>query len=301
MKIVKIKGGLGNQLFQYAFGKSIAKHSSVDVVFDLSWFNKERSYDHDIFYLKYFNTDIKTAGKFDIYSTSPMSKVGKHVLGYLYYKNPSLLQKYFNLYRDIKPERTTKDTDFLWFTYTPKVYDVGRKAYFDGYWQAAQYVDDVSETLKKDLAIKEPPVGKDKKHLEDIKNSNSISVHFRQKSYPLSMDYYRKAINKIDSLVDNPHYYIFADDMSQVKRELFTNQNATYMEHNQAENAHGDLRLMSNCEHNIIANSTFSWWGAWLNRNKNKRVISPNIWWERKTDEIDILPASWETLPARET
>jgi hypothetical protein len=295
-------GGLGNQLFQYAFGKSIAKESDKEVAYDLSWFDSGAEYDHDHLYLDYFQTDYEVADESDVNSIFPLGGRGRQLAKRLYKKSPLAVQTVFNYYRDIDQDQTDIfNTGPFKFRYSPKVYQTGNIAYFDGYWQANQYVDSVAERLGEELTFQEPSTDEDRRILSQITQSDSVSIHLRRGDYTannmtLSLDYYTEAIEKIQSQIEKPSFYIFSDDVEWVENELEIDRDTTYVNHNNAETCYEDLRLMSECDHNIIANSTFSWWGAWLNQNEDKTVIAPQIWLGRQTGEVDILPRSWETI-----
>lgn len=302
MNIVRIMGGLGNQLFQYAFGKSIAKESNKEVAYDLSWFDLGADYDHDNLYLDYFETNYRVADESEVNSIFPLGRRGKRLAERYYKKSPLAAQTVFNYYRDIDPNTGyVQNAGPFKFRYSPKVYQTGNTAYFDGYWQVKQYVDSVSELLRDELVFQEPSTDEDRKVLSQINQSDSVSIHLRRGDYTannmtIPLDYYAEAIEKIQSRIEKPSFYVFSDDIEWVENELEINSDTTYVDHNNAETCYEDLRLMSECDHNIIANSTFSWWGAWLNQTENKTVIAPQIWLGRQTDEVDLLPESWETI-----
>jgi hypothetical protein len=144
----------------------------------------------------------------------------------------------------------------------------------------------------------------------EIKNSNSISIHIRRGDYVsnqhtndihglCSLDYFYKSVQYMNSKIYNPIYFIFSDDMDWVKKNFNTeNLKYKFIETNMNQN-HLDLILMSYCKHNIISNSSFSWWGAWLNININKIVIAPKIWFaNKKMNNLisDLIPNNWITL-----
>ncbi|RYE17794.1 MAG: alpha-1,2-fucosyltransferase, partial [Sphingobacteriaceae bacterium] len=141
------------------------------------------------------------------------------------------------------------------------------------------------------------------KLLTRIQNTDSVSIHIRRGDYlssaihlPTSLSYYEKAIAVINSKVTKPDFFIFSDDIEWCKSQLNI-QNATYINHNIGKQSFIDMQLMSNCKHNIIANSSFSWWGAWLNKNERKITISPEIWLEKINIRAEnIVPDSYIKL-----
>lgn len=303
MKIVNLKGGLGNQFFQYAFGKSLEKKTDSIVKYDTTWFEAGADYDHDILYLDFFETEYEVANKNEIEGLYPLGELGKNVAKRLYYKSPFISQKLFGHFKEIDNDKNSllKSGPYK-FEYCPKVYSTNRYSYFDGYWQASQYVDSVSDLLAKEIRLTEPLSEQSKMIKDELEGSNSVSIHIRRGDYTksnnaLPLDYYNKSVEEINSLTEDPKYYIFSDDIDWVRNELEIKGHCTYVDHNGVETAYEDLILMSSCEHNIIANSTFSWWGAWLNQNSDAIVLSPDAWLGYgNTDELDILPKTWETV-----
>lgn len=183
-----------------------------------------------------------------------------------------------------------------------------RRLYLVGRWQTYTIVDEVAEELRAELTLKEPPRGKNLEVLEQIKQcSNPVSLHIRRgdclvastNRVDLGLDYYLKAITIIKQRLDNPTFFVFSDDIPFTKKYLPQDVAMVFVEHNDDFNAHEDLRLMSSCYHHIVANSTFSWWGAWLNPRSDKICIAPRHWY--RTEDIcssGLLPQSWIVVDA---
>jgi len=142
---------------------------------------------------------------------------------------------------------------------------------------------------------------------DEIGKTNSISIHIRRADYLdkntnekhgcCSMDYYRQAINYMSKMVEKPTFFIFSDDIEFSKHALKSPFQVRFVDHNGPEKNYEDLILMSNCSHNIIANSTFSWWAAWLNRNPDKIVIAPSRWFtDSRLNSNNIIPDKWLKL-----
>jgi len=176
--------------------------------------------------------------------------------------------------------------------------------YLSGYWQSEKYFDDVSGIIREEFQLKNEPAGLNLELVRAMRGSQAVSLHVRRGDYvsnPIaasyhgvcSLEYYRTAIKLIEEKVANPKFYVFSDDIPWCKENLRFPQPATYVDHNSDE-PFEDLRLMSFCKHFIIANSSFSWWGAWLSRNQEKIVLAPKKWFlTREKDDRDQVPANW--------
>lgn len=177
--------------------------------------------------------------------------------------------------------------------------------YLMGYWQSEKYFQGVAPTIRADFAFRSPLAGRNEALANDILGLNAVSLHVRRGDYVndrttaathgvCSLDYYRKAIQYMEDRVDNPVVFVFSDDMPWVRQHLALPLPVRYVEHN--ERAYDDMHLMSLCKHHVIANSSFSWWGAWLNPAPRKIVVAPRQWFavDRRTE--DLLPASWVAL-----
>jgi hypothetical protein len=175
--------------------------------------------------------------------------------------------------------------------------------YMEGYWENHHMVEQVAEELRVDLTFREPAQGKNREVLEQIARCrNPVSLHVRrgdttlavEGKVVLSMEYYSRNIALIKERLADPTFFVFSDDIPFVKQNLPRNAGMVFVEHNDDFAAHEDLRLMSSCHHHIIANSTFSWWGAWLNPRPDKIVIAPRHWFFRKDNYYPgLFPHDW--------
>ncbi len=159
--------------------------------------------------------------------------------------------------------------------------------------------------IRKDLVLKVPPAGRNAEMLREIQACEAVAVHIRRGDYvsnPVTaavhgacgMDYYREGLSRLDQVVTRPHLYVFSDDIPWVRENLKTSHPVTYVDHNSADEPCEDLRLMSACKHFVIANSSFSWWGAWLSAFPGKRVVAPKRWFATDSkDSRDQVPDSW--------
>ena len=184
-----------------------------------------------------------------------------------------------------------------------------RYVYLWGLFQNEKYFKKYRKEILKAFRFKENMSDKNKQLVKSIQNSNSVAVHIRRGDYlaknsaqhVLSPHYYKLAIEYMTKRVKNPHFYVFSDDIKWAKKNITFQHPHTFVEHNTGDFSYNDMRLMSLCKHNIIANSTFSWWGAWLNENPDKIVIAPDIWLKKDTNFINnIVPQNWIRLPGKQ-
>lgn len=193
------------------------------------------------------------------------------------------------------------------FQYYPDVFAKPEKnQYFSGAFQSYRYFEDCRLQLLKDFAFDESKLSEQTRQTaQRTKACNSISIHVRRGDYmaPLwyenlgsicSTDYYRRAIAEMERHVEEPRYFVFSDDIDYVRNNLDL-PHAEYVNFNHATDSWQDMYLMSQCRHHIIANSSFSWWGAWLDKSDEKVVIAPNKWWA-SLDHDDVVPPAWIRL-----
>lgn len=286
MVIIRISGGLGNQLYQYALYRkfqSIGKEAKMS----LSYFS-----DANIIKAvpghsrKYLLSDIfsnvkeefsceKQDSKFSIYATNS-------ILRFLARKG--FVPNY--VLEDVQNEKTTFHPDIF----------KKENTYIDGYWQSAKYSKDIIDILREELTFKTPLEGNNSFVASEIEACNSVSIHIRRGDYVnteyelLGMPYYSKAIALAKEKIHNPRFYIFSDDVDWCKENLGIE--GTYITWNKGENSYIDMQLMSLCKANIVANSTFSIWAAILNRNK-PLVIHPYKYSKYSVQKKDRWPEEW--------
>ncbi len=287
MIVTKLHGGLGNQMFQYAIGRCLAEKNNTVLKLDLSFYNNPpngatpREYSLDFFKIKKniaSDEEIKNFKKYE------RKKGRKYFFHNLFFSNSSIhiKEKTFNFNND-----TLKKTD---------------EAYLDGYWQSEKYFKNIEDIIHKEFTLKDELNENLQKITGEIKKTNSISLHIRRGDYAndsktnsyhglCPMAYYNQAIKKITDEIKEPVLFIFSDDIDWVKENLKTNFPVAFIKGNRD---YEDLILMSLCKHNIIANSSFSWWGAWLNKNPDKIVVAPKNWFnDLKINSEDLMPNNW--------
>ena len=288
MLIVRLFGGLGNQMFQYSFYQFLKKYGN-EVYLDISDFQTHRH--HYGFELdKVFDLSFDTAQKKDVRAIA----VNQNNVIY-------------RAFRKFSGLRITKESEFF-ETFNAAVITGGRyktNRYFTGFWQNAHYVECVEETLGEEFAYKNVLVGKNADLVNSFHGKTAVSLHFRYGDYTknallggiCTYQYYKKAIKYVKDKCQDCIFIVFSDDIRFVKKsaELFNDVECCFVDWNNGENSYLDMMLMSLCDHNIIANSSFSWWGAWLNRNPDKIVIMPTQW--NTVQTINQLQCkSWITM-----
>ena len=289
MIIVNIIGGLGNQLFQYAFGYAISQKK--DEVLKLDTNNLEVHGLRD-FELELYNINIILASKEEVKK--------------LKYKNENIFDK---VLRKIKRKDAPLSNQYYkeyTFNFDKNIFD--KDIYFEGYWQSEKYFKDNREDLLKQFTLKKEIHPQSQQYRQKIKSTESVSLHIRRGDYvtdartnnvhgTCSLDYYKNAVLQIDEKVKSAHFFIFSDDLDWTKENLDFIDGITFVELAEDIPDHEEIYLMSLCKHNIIANSSFSWWGAWLNQNGNKMVITPNQWFnDTSIDTSDLIPKDWIRL-----
>jgi hypothetical protein len=299
MIIINIKNGLGNQLFQYAFGKVLEWKYNSKVYFDLLREETESSLQSE---LNVFSIEpIIEAKPLNRNKYMPFSvrefRDKKQYIKYIYFKIRRIYQRN-KLITEPYPSQ---------FMLVFNNIELQKDYYFLGFWQNPKYFIGYEDKIRGLFQPKDKSVLESKIALE-ISNStkDTVSLHFRRGDYltsgfiePASMDYYTKAIEFVSSKVINPFFYIFTDEPEWVQNNFVIKYPFKVITGNNGQNAYIDILLMSKCKSHIIANSSFSWWGAWLDSNPNKIVIAPKKWYanaERDKFTSEITPYEWIRL-----
>jgi len=286
MDVIIIFNGLGNQMSQYAFylnKKSINK-STYFIPFCEDHNGLELN---KVFNIKIRETYLQTLlyVLFRILLTDKIQFIAKPVQRLLRFLKCSIIKENFNY--NFNKEYLTPSKGIT---------------YYYGGWHSEKYFCNSKNEILKKFKFIIPLNSENITHLNNIYTTNSVSIHVRRgdylnyKNFNLFGDvcnkaYYEKTIEYMYSIIKQPHFFVFSNDMEWVKSNLQIN-NVTYVTCNSGFNSWIDMYLMSNCKHNIVSNSTFSWWGAWLNTNNDKIVISSNLFFKTK-EFTDIYPKSW--------
>jgi hypothetical protein len=277
MLIVRVHGGLGNQMFQYAIGRHLALKTGQRLRLEIGMHNPSH------------------LGKFDLDRFNIVTTVAPRIEGALLWRPiarfltaarlPQKLARFHRIY-------IQHEDDFY-----ADVLGITQSAYLVGWWQDERYFAGSIDVLRRDFTLKEPPRGANARLLDVIRGAESVAVHVRRADYVTNpavaryyaitdLDYYRSAWMRMNDMVPEAAYFVFSDDIGWCKENLRFLDRVTFVENNSPEQRHEDLRLMSHCKHFIVANSSFSWWGAWLSDNPGKVVLGPAKW-------AGVFPPSW--------
>lgn len=293
MIIVRLYGGLGNQLFQYAAGRRLSILHGTVLKLDVSWFAK---YALRRYSLGPFRIAAEFATPEDIASVTGADRRG---LTRRLHRLRRHLKPYYRQARFSEPRSGPFDPHFL---KTPP------NVYLDGYWQSEKYFQGIQDVIREEFSLIVNQDPKSRKVAERIAATESVSIHVRRGDYvsnpntnrhhgTCEPEYYRRAIQLLMEKVAVPHAFIFSDEPDWAAENLALGCPATAVAHNGAERDYEDLRLMGLCKHHIIANSSFSWWGAWLANRSRKTVVAPHKWFsERDRDTTDLIPDDWIRL-----
>lgn len=290
MIIVKLSGGIGNQMFQYATGRRLAYENNTVLKLDISHYDKlilpdglpYRSFDLSIFHI---NLQIASEREIALFKNKPAP---------LYQR---LLKKIRNTWI---PHQEIIEPHFHFY---PELLKLKGCIYIDGYWQSEKYFTGIEAILRNDFRIKTTLNPEALKMLHMIGNSNSICLNVRRQEFAsnryanqfVGEEYLNNAIREITGRVTDPHFFIFSDELPWCKQHLKIKEKHTFVE----ENLYGDkfrdcLHLMINCRHFIIPNSSFGWWAAWLGSYPGKIVIAPEKWLnDPRRNTNDVIPSSW--------
>lgn len=281
MRWIKMTGGLGNQMFIYAFYLKMRKrfpHTRIDLS-DMVHYHAHNGYElHRIFRLPHEEVCLPQALK--------------KTLEFLFFR--TIIER--------KQDLTTLEAferDYAW----PWIY-------FKGFYQSERYFADIADEVRQIFSFDESCANPESQALLRTidQDASAVSLHVRRGDYTqpkfwssmgcvCTLDYYHKALNLIHEEVKTPHFYVFSDDLAWV-REHLPLENATYIDVNRGADSWQDMMLMSRCRHNIICNSTFSWWGAWLNAHPQKIVVAPDTWFAHQETPY-ILPREWKKIPTK--
>lgn len=267
MIVVQLSGGLGNQLFQYGLGRKLSIKNKTDLYL----------YTQN---LKNFHT-----------------------------KRDLCLDNLNTQFKEIKTLNNLKIIKEKFFHYDPLVHLIKNNSFLKGYWQSEKYFKDIRNFLLKEITPKNKLHDSYYELEKEIINSDSVSIHIRRGDYlcskniqfhgVCSLDYYDKSIKHLLEKGKTKSYtfFVFSDDIKWAKENLrYDSLNMKYIsKENDSSLFLEEFFLMSKCKHNIIANSTFSWWAAWINQNPNKIVIAPVQWFSQSNKNItkDLIPSNW--------
>ena len=290
MVIVQITGGLGNQLFQYAAAKALSLHHKVPLLLEISSFHREELPDLEVprnFELFHFNgINEKIVPPEEVNTLIDVKKGGllpKMIIPA--YKKSIYTEPYYHFDKNFFKSR--------------------KKVYLKGGWQSEKYFKPFEKEIRNNLLLKDELTQRVVEKANAFKLGNSVAVHVRRGDYlrkkiiyewhgVMDKDYYAKGFEALYAKTNDLKVYYFTDDPDWVSKNLLPLHNGEIVSGNIAQTHYEDLFLMSHCRHNIIANSSFSWWGAWLNSYPGKIVIAPKKWFDKGfKDTQDVIPQEW--------
>lgn len=271
MKVVRIRGGLGNQMFQCALLLALRYHFDEPIYADTTWYGTCLKHSYQLEYI--FRIGLQYASDRDIKS------VTHHTHHYI-------LNRWL---RGLVPHKATECRENKDFDYIDDIFSCSSDRYYDGYFEDVRYFSAIEDDIRAAFTFKRPLSERNEAVARRMREVPSVSLHVRRGDYMsksnkrlfggiCDMDYYAKAINYMRSHVEGAHFFVFSNDIVWCKEHispLLEGVGVEYIDWNRGWDNYVDMQLMSCCRHNIIANSTFSWWGAWLNDNKQKIVVSP--------------------------
>lgn len=275
LSVVKFKGGLGNQMFQYAFYLALKKRHPLT----LFLFDNEYTLccHHGITLESAFGITLAKRNKW-------FRRLRQHF--------PIVIRKAHRVEQKSSLQYNEKYLSESWLV-----------AWYEGYWQSEKYFNLVANKVRETFCFCEDLMNKHTLHMAKmLRNGNYVSIHIRRGDYLNLADYfglcdiayYKKAIDHFKQFLSNPIFVIFSDDIQWAK-DIFQYDEVIFVDWNKGKDSWQDMYLMSCCKHNIVANSSFSWWGAWLNTNKDKIVVAPHRWF-RYSPNYDIIPEQWILL-----
>lgn len=298
MIIAKLMGGLGNQMFQYALGRRLAVQHGVELKVDLDFLLRESHVTPGTTVYEYglpnFALTVAAASAEEVAQLRPAP-----VRGWRRTLRRTRLA--------LTPTHRRTHVQEKSLAFEPRVLRAGPHAYVEGYWQSPHYFDAIAARIRADFQVKRPAEGRNAALLEQIAGSTAIAVHVRRGDYVTSpsaarvhgvcgLDYYQAALRLIQERVAAPQFFVFSDNPDWVRQNLPVPGPATYVDHN-GPRPWEDIRLMRACRHFVIANSSFSWWGAWLSESAGKIVIAPKRWaLEPGLNVATRHPADWLTV-----
>lgn len=288
--IVRLVGGLGNQMFQYAAGRAVAVRNQASLTLDLSWFGTDPDRQYALAPYK-INAKIRKDQNRESVKPSWLERFAGGISRKLNLPNQGVPVFY--------------EQSFL---YDTEIEAVSAPIILNGYFQSERYFSSIQPLISEDFMLQYEPKSTTAELLALIHASDAICVHIRRGDYitnasanayhgTCSLNYYADGLTKVSVGLRNPHCFVFSDDPQWVSENFKTSMPMTLVDIHGTREAHEDLRLMRECLHFVIANSSLSWWGAWLSTREGKRVVAPKVWFKNsENDTSDLIPSDWYQL-----
>lgn len=282
--VVGLSGGLGNQMFQYATGRSLAQRLGASLRLDISWFLSRGKRPYALknlaIHAELQAPDLKLPELVQSLKNRISRKWAKKRMGVEIFREPH-------------------------FQFCPAFLALKKPVYLEGYWQSERYFESCRDLIASEFALRQRMPANCRAILERIQATDAIGIHVRRGDYvgdpvnarvhgTCSLEYYRAGLGIAATGLDQPHGFVFSDEPEWVRKHFSAPFPTTVVDVNGSEEAHRDLHLMAACRNFVIANSSFSWWAAWLGRRPGKRVVAPRRWFKNgKVNTSDLIPAEW--------
>lgn len=291
MILVRIMGGLGNQMFQYAAGRQLAATHHTVLKLDISDFQDYSLHDYGLSAFK-IRELLATPEEIQLLKEPESGSFKKKIKKFL--RCPSKVG--------------TTHIQETQYHFDPEILTLPDSVYLDGYWQSEKYFLNIADIIRNEFTVKLPQADKNRQLAQQITACESVSLHVRRGDYvtdaktntihgTCDLDYYAHCIERLSQKVHHPCFFIFSDDPEWAEKNLKITHPTTFVAHNGPGKNYEDLRLMSQCRHHIIANSSFSWWGAWLGQHPNTSVYAPKRWFNSPSfNTKDLLPEAWNRI-----
>ncbi|MGH7995523.1 MAG: alpha-1,2-fucosyltransferase [Opitutaceae bacterium] len=306
MIVTRLLGGLGNQMFQYAAGLALAERRRTVLKLDVGWYREDPAYEaHNRYGLSCFNITEQFATREEIERLrgAPLTRAERWSV-----RCARRLHFYRYVQAHARPGHWHRAASAA---FSPDFFEQPDDTYLDGMWQSERFFEAAAQRVRLHFSFRYPAPPAIAEAAERIRTGGpSVAVHFRRGDYArnpvfsreigvLGLDFYERALAALRERVPRVTLYIFSDDLDAVEREFQPAGPRVYVRTAPAL-AHDKLRLISLCDHAILSNSTFAWWGAWLNPNPSKIVIAPNPWHaDPNILSGDIVPSAWIRLQRR--
>ena len=293
MIVSNLIGGLGNQLFQYACGHAVALRHGEPLQVAVDQFSGYRLH-HGYELARVFTIDAPVAStqalreRLGLWHGPLARRVWARLKPGISRQGQACFEPPGNFWRGID--------------------GVSADAYLHGYWQSERYFAAAADGLRTQLQFRQTPSAENARWLERIKRCNSVSVHIRRGDYisnpknariyaACPAAYYQAALAHIRAVHADARFFVFSDDLSWARETLAGGLDAVeFVDNNRGADSWNDMHLMSRCRHHIIANSTFSWWAAWLGERPGKIIIAPQRWYIQPGLGVDLVPARWQRM-----
>lgn len=287
MIVSRIYGGLGNQMFQYAAARQLAARLGTDLFLDATQFQTYKLHGYAIHRYPLKSKEMSP----EVGSRGPLRFGGKWWKRLLSSGGP--------------PLKLVREKGLAWQSQLQEARD---NSYLVGYWQSERYFSNVRPQLLQELTLTEPAEGRDAEIIHAMRSTTSVTVHVRRGDYvsnaatnqvhgTCDSEYYQRSVTLLAAKHGPLNLFVFSDDPAWCRENLRMGHPTVFVDHNDAERNCEDLCVMSHARHFIVANSSFSWWGAWLSTSEDKTVCAPARWFRTsRNDESDIVPKSWHRI-----